>query len=187
MAFKTTNITKTRRAAFTLVEMMVAVGISSMVLLGIGSFSCYSGRSFAAMSNYVDLDRKSRNALDRMSRDIRQSNFLSSYSTNISGLIQTIVLNDYDGVNLTYAYNPAAKTLTRTKAGNSNTLLSECDTFSFGVFQRTPKGGTYEQFPTGSSSTCKVIQLNWICSRKIFGSKVNTESVQSAKIVIRKK
>jgi hypothetical protein len=31
-----------------------------------------------------------------------------------------------------------------------------------------------------------LIEVSWICSRQIFGKKVNTESVQTAKIVIRK-
>ncbi|MBI4659259.1 MAG: hypothetical protein HY735_10495, partial [Verrucomicrobia bacterium] len=54
------------------------------------------------------------------------------------------------------------------------------------IYQRNPIGGTYDQYPTGAASTCKLVQLRWICSRKILGVAKNTESVQSAKVVIRK-
>ena len=33
--------------------------------------------------------------------------------------------------------------------------------------------------------TAKLIDVSWKCSRKIMGEKLNTESVQTAKIVIR--
>jgi hypothetical protein len=31
----------------------------------------------------------------------------------------------------------------------------------------------------------KLVDVSWLCSRKILGRKVNTESVQTAKIVMR--
>jgi len=66
-------------------------------------------------------------------------------------------------------------------------LLSECDYLQFGIYQRNTISNTYDQFTTANPTTCKVVQLEWICSRKILGARLNTESVQSAKIVIRRK
>ena len=65
-------------------------------------------------------------------------------------------------------------------------LLIECDYLHFGIFQRNPVGGTYDQYPAATPATCKLVQLRWLCSRDLIHSKFNTESVQSAKIVIRK-
>jgi hypothetical protein len=46
---------------------------------------------------------------------------------------------------------------------------------------------TFEQFPTSAAAgNCKLVSVSWICSRSILGSRLNTESVQTAKIVIRK-
>ena len=56
----------------------------------------------------------------------------------------------------------------------------------FSLYQRNPINGTYDQYPTANPDTCKLVQLSWICSRNILGKKANTESVQSAKVVIRK-
>ena len=37
-----------------------------------------------------------------------------------------------------------------------------------------------------TATGAKLIKLNWTCSRTILGQAVNTESVQTAKIVMRK-
>ncbi len=171
-----------RRSAFTLVEALVSLGIGSLLLLVICSLSFYSSRSFAAMANYADLDNVSRNALDIMTRDIRQVSRLVSFTTNV------VRFEDFDGGTLTFTYSPTARTLTRNRNGNVEVLLTECDRLSFSIFQRNPIGGTYDQYPASESapSLCKLVQVNWTCSRQIFGKKVNTESVQTAKIVIRK-
>lgn len=183
MDFRTTS-TKSRRAGLTLVETLVAVGLSSFIGLAIAFLSFYSGRSFAAMANYVDLEKQSQYALNTMSREIRQADYLASCITN--GSYITSLTFSYDGTPLTYAFNQGARTLTRTYAGSSQTLLKECDFLSFLIFQRNPIGGTYGQYPAATPATCKMVQLTWVCSRTILGAKVNTESVQSAKIVIRK-
>jgi prepilin-type N-terminal cleavage/methylation domain-containing protein len=181
MVFKTT-FTKASQAGMTLVEFMVASAITSLLGLGVASLLFYSGRSFAAIANYVELDHSSRMALDRMSREIRQANRLTAFTST------SLTFEDADGGQLSYTYNTTAKTLTRTKDGvaDSSPLLEECDFLQFSIFQRNSVGGTYDQYAAATASTCKLVQLNWVCSRKIFGIPKNTESVQSAKIVIRK-
>ena len=81
------TITTTRRnhtSGLTLVELLVAAGLSTMVFASMASLMFFSGRSFVALANYVDLDNSSRSALDRMTTDIRQANKLTSYSaTNL--------------------------------------------------------------------------------------------------------
>lgn len=163
-------------------ELMVATAITSIVGLGVASLVFYSGRSFAAIANYVELDHRSRIALDTMSKEIRQANRLSSYTST------SLTFEDSDGTPLIYAYDSGTKTLIRTKNGvaDPKPLLQECDFLLFSIYQRNPVGGTYDQYPTATATTCKLVQLNWVCSRKIFGIAKNTESVQSAKIVIRK-
>lgn len=166
----------------TLVEIMVGSAIGSILLLSITSLSFYTGRSFASLANYVDLDNYSRKALDNMSQQIRQTNRLLSFTST------TLSFEDSDGGTLTYTYDPNARTLVRSKNGVNDPvpLLKECNFLEFSVFQRNPMGGSYNQYPTATAATCKLVQLKWICSRDMIRSRVNTESVQSAKIVIRK-
>lgn len=180
MVCKPTSTDRRRTGGFTLVEFMVASGIGLLVLTALAAFTSYTGRSFVAMGNYVDLDRASRNALDYMTKDIRQTQRLSGYASN------RIDFLDHDGGTLAYVYNAAARTLTRTKGSTNKVLLTECDALQFSIFQRNPVGGTYDQYPTATLADTKLVQVTWTCSRTIFGAKVNTESVQTAKIVIRK-
>jgi hypothetical protein len=180
MDFKATS-TKRRRAGVTLVEMAIALGIGSIGLLIIASLSSFTARSFAGLANYTDLDRMSRNALDVMSQQIRQTRRLTEGTTN------RLVFEDSDGGQLQYLYDPSAKTLRRIKSGEpTKLLLSNCKQLTFSMFQRNPVAGTYDVYPTASPATCKLIQLKWTCTRDLLVADANTESVQSAKIVIRK-
>jgi hypothetical protein len=122
-----------------------------------------------------------------MSSEIRQANKLTYYAPTelrfettdpVSGVTST----------LTYQYDPTARTLKRIFGGQTTVLLREITTNSlqFAMFQRNPVGGAVDQYPTSDPNLCKVIQMSWICSRNILGKQANTESVQSAKVVIRK-
>jgi hypothetical protein len=166
--------------AFTLTEFLIVVGVGGIVLAALAQLTYFTGRSFAALMNYTELDKYSRNALDQMVYKIRQANELKEYSSNRLVFV-------YNATNtLTYEYSPSYKTLTETVEGRRKTLLKECDLLTFSIFQRNTAAGTYDQFPaTMTNNAVKLVQLSWTCSRTVLGARINTESVQSAKIVIR--
>jgi len=175
------TFTKRRRqSGITIMEMMVGLTIGALVLAGLAQLTFYTGRSFAALMNYIELDRYSRNALDQMVFKIRQADELTSFTTNR-------MVFSYQRTNqLVYSYSPDSKLLTETLAGQTKTLLKGCDVLIFSIFQRNTASGTYDQFPaTMTNNAAKLVQLNWTCSRTVLGARINTESVQSAKIVIR--
>jgi Tfp pilus assembly protein FimT len=174
-----------RKHGFTLVEVLIMGAVATIVMAAVIVFSTFVTRSFLALGNYNDLDKASRNALDRLSREIRQTAALASYATN------QLVFVDYDGqTNLTYRWTPpagvAAGHLDRIKAGQTTVLLNQCDYLSFGISQRNPSNN-FNFYPaaTNNLATVKLIDLSWRCSRKILQQKVNIESVQTAKIVMR--
>ncbi len=178
----TTKRTARRTAGYTLAEAWISMGIACLLMLAVGSFGLYTGKSFAGLGNYVDLEIHSQTALDKMTKAIRQTQELTSYSTN------QLVFRDWDGVPLTYTYSPGARTLTQSKNGVTDVLLTECDYLCFSNYQRNPIEATYDQYPVTTSPTnTKLVSMTWVCSRTIIGTKLNTESVQTAKIVIRKK
>ncbi len=165
----------------TLIELLFSAAIGSLVLLTVTSLTIYSVRAFAAVFNYVDLDQYSRKTLDRMSLEIRQADQLTSYSTN------RLVFNFAGGVNnLSYTYDPVARTLMRTNGAQVETMLKECDVLTFSIFNHSNVSNSFDQFPAASGTNCKLVRVDWVCSRLLLGSKLNTESIQSAKIVIRK-
>lgn len=184
-----TSTSKTRCGGFTLVEMLIATAVGGLVLSAVMAMSLFSARSFAAIGNYVDLDIKSRTALDTMTSDIRQALDLSSATSNSLSFHLVDIGTGATNV-LQYTYDPSGKTLRRSYLGQTTMLLTNCTFMQFSLYQRNPIGGTYDQYPLDSFSQpglCKLIQLTWVCSRDVLkGRLVNTESVQSAKVVMRK-
>ena len=71
-----------RRRGVTLIELLASVGVGSLVLTVVAMLTVFTARSFEALKNYDSLDRYSRNALDTMSREIRQTRALTYYQTN---------------------------------------------------------------------------------------------------------
>ena len=168
------------RSAFTLVEVMVALLIASLALLVASQVTIFTSRSFVAMGNFADLDKASRNALDKMSRDIRQARVLGSYSST------SLTFSNLDGSSFIYNYNPEDKTLVcRTSSGATETLLKGCDFFSFRVWMRNPTNGFWFPYSsTADAKLTKLVDVSWRCSRPVL-NQLNTESLQAAKIVLR--
>ncbi len=162
----------------TLMETMVAMGIGSIIIAVVASLSLYSARSFAALTNYADLDRQSRNTLDSMSWKIRNAASLTTYNTNY-------LLFSYLGGTLSYTYSSTNKTLTENLNGTTKVLLKDCNSLTFTIYQRTTVSGTFDQYSTTNASLAKAVQVSWQCSRSILGSLINSESVQSAKVIMR--
>jgi hypothetical protein len=182
MASKTTfgRIGSHRRHGATLAEFLIGLGVASLVLLAVAGFTIFSSKSMVGIWNYVDLDQRSQVAIDTLTREVRQTTGLSEFATN------RLTFSESDGVPLVYEFFPGRKTLERTKGGNTKVLLTECDALTFAIFQRNPSNAVYDYFPTATATNCKLINVSWVCTRKILGSSVNSESVQTAKIVIRK-
>jgi hypothetical protein len=182
MFLKIKSIQKTRGAS--LIEMLISVAISGLVVVCLGAVSLYAGRTFVATTNYNELNSTSRNALDTLTRDIRQSFAVLSFTGN------TLTLLDGNSQPLVYSYSPTLRTLSRMSQsdGSNKILLTECDNLTFELFQRNTKPGTYDQYEASTGnwdSTCKLVQVSWVCSRTMMHYKIHTEIVQTAKIVIR--
>ena len=183
------------RAAFTLVELMVASSVGMMVLAAVSFMSLYASRSSIAVINYTDLEAKSRYALDVISRELRQASQVLSYQS--SATLKSLTLTNADqGASIVLTYDPAARTLALNKTGQASmTVLTECDRWDFGLYQRTPLVTSTNVFyypATNSAGTldpkiCKLINLSWKCSRLVAAQKLNTESVQAAQFVLRNK
>jgi len=176
-----------RNRGVTLPELMFTLAIGALLGLAVLSFSLYAGKSFAALTNYVDLEQKSQIALDSMTREVRQVNRVLSYGTMTwkgQTITNTLTFEDSDGQALTYMFTN--EVLFRSKAGVNRVVLTNCDFLTFQVFQRNPIGGAWDQWSTTVATNSKLISVSWVCSRNILGSRMNTESVQTAKVVIRK-
>ncbi|HEX5221699.1 MAG TPA: prepilin-type N-terminal cleavage/methylation domain-containing protein [Verrucomicrobiae bacterium] len=168
---------------YTLVEMTVAMAVFSISGLALASVFLFSIKSFAAMGNYAVLDQANREAMDQLTREIRQARQVTSYSTN------SITIVNGNSLAVTYLFRPSTSQLVRTASDGSNkVLLNDCKLIEFQLFQRNPVSGSYDIYPVATNNwqhTVKVVQLSWKTSRLINGL-AQSENVQTARIVIRK-
>ncbi|HKQ38807.1 MAG TPA: hypothetical protein VJ063_12070 [Verrucomicrobiae bacterium] len=161
---------------------MISLAISALVLAQVCVIWFYSSRAFVSQLNYVDMDQVSQRTLDRLSREIRQAKVMTIFSPN------RITLTDYDNQPLTYLFSESQ--LLRIKpnenGGKPSVMLKGLDSGSFAIYQRNPVEGKYDQYPTATPATCKLVEVKWRCKRKLIPSAPETkESMHSAKIVIR--
>src|SRR5882724_12815546 len=120
---------------FTLAEMSVAMAVSGIILTALLSFTMYASRSFAAMNNYVDLEQKSQNALDIMTRDIRETQYLTNYGTmTLNGQTITNSLTFLTDSNEFLSFQFTNNLLIKTRGAESWMLLTNVDYLNFQVF-----------------------------------------------------
>ena len=189
------RLSQTGSGGFSLVEVMIAMGLGSLVLAMVMSFSLFGARSSAAIGNYASLDGRSRYALDVITREIRQAAAVIAIQTNLP--VKSLTLTNTDeAATVTLTYDSTARTLVLAKTGQPDLLaLTECDRWDFALYQRTPWVTTTNVmfYPATNGSggidltVVKLINMSWKCSRQILAQKVNTESVQAAQIVLRNK
>jgi hypothetical protein len=177
------SITKSRKTrgplrAFTLVEFSIAMGIAALILVITSGLLLYSGRTFASLASYVDMQGTALSAIDHMTAEIRQLRGLTSFSSNSLTFVGT-------NQPVTYDYSPTTHKLTRTEGSlKAQTFLRGCDFLEFKVFQRTPIQGTFNQNPIAFPEEAKVVTINWRCSRSLGNFSV-TDTAQTAKVVLR--
>lgn len=173
-----------RTSGMTLVEVMTAMGIGALLITAMAGFIFYDSTSKVAIMNYIDLNQRSMQALDKMTSELRGMSRMISYSTN------RIVIRNADGENVAYEWDIGQQTLTRkntTLGGMAEVLLENCYDAEFQMFSAVPPTFGNENFTaTTNPSLCKMLLLRWSCERDISGRGLrNTESVQTAKIVLR--
>ncbi|MEY2429368.1 MAG: hypothetical protein QOJ40_2253 [Verrucomicrobiota bacterium] len=174
------------RSAWTLVEMVAALGVFSISGLALCTIFVYSIRSFAALNNYCTLDRANRQAMDLLTGEIRQAKQVTNYSTN--GTSTLTILNG-NGQTVTYTFSPTTKQMLRNDGTSTQVLLTNCSLLNFSLFCRAPITNSFDSYPVATNNwqqTVKVVQFTWKTSMTLPNAQVNSENVQTARVVIRK-
>jgi hypothetical protein len=173
----------------TLVELLFAVGIGSILVAGIAALSLYGARSFSAIGNFADLDADSRQALDLLSRELRKASAVWDVGTNLPVKWLSVTTNATFGSTAKVTWDSQARTLTLTTHAKDRILLDECDFWEVKLLGRVPNIGATNMGFTGpvARADCKAIEMSWRCSRTNQGQHLNTESLQRSQIVFRNK
>jgi len=170
-------VTSSASRGMTLVEMLIAIGVGSLVLMIIAAVFISSARSFAATSNYVNMDANSRIALDHLTRDIRAAGDLTEFTPTRLKFSKFSQTNTF----LVYSWDPDTRQLvgSSTDSTTTTTFLTECDQLVFSLYDSSFA-------PTTNISKSKGIRVSWKCSQTVLGNPT-TEEMQQATIIMRNK
>ena len=173
-------IRRTRPAAFTLIEVMIATAVASIVGVVIAGFIMFSVRSFASMANYTEMNQDSQLALDKMFKDIRQAKSLTGYTSN------KLTFVDVNGNTLKFKYDPTTGDLSRISGNQTSVLLSNCTSLEFWAYQPILVSNSFYCYTAAVATNARVIQVTWSSSgRFLRNQKTGTENTESAEIVMR--
>ncbi len=178
------------RQGWTLMEVMIAVGIFTLVGMALMGTYIFSVKSMASLAAYSVLDAQNRQAMDQLTCEIRQSKQVVAYTTNTI----TLLTANYDGSigpTIRYIFNPTTKKMIRRNLseGSDKVLLDNCSLLQFSLYTRCPSNQNFGVFPPAFnnwSNTVKVLQLTWKTSITQPSGIINSENIQTARIVIRK-
>ena len=159
---------------------MVGIALGSLLLLGVTSMYLFSLKSFTSMANYSELNGRNRYASDMITRDIRGATGVTSATSG------QLVLR-FGGADLTYNYDEDAGTLTRSYLEQDEVLLKGVNSLSFSLYQRPLNGAAYEKFSAATPSNAKLVGFQWECSRRVYGTRKNSQSLEAAIVKLRNK
>jgi len=109
---------KINRKGFSLIEMMVSLGILSLIIIGLVTFFSGGTRSWVTGQYQLEAQRNARFAIDRMVKEIREADSINDNSTS-----DNISFHSPFNGDIIYHYNSGDKAIYRQKNGNSSILI----------------------------------------------------------------
>ncbi len=163
------------RAGYTLVELLIAMGIGGIFLTGAMTSVNMLARSSVSVGHYANMNASSRRALEIFASDVRMAaDVVTSTSTNL-------VFEAYDDTNtlvtVSYAYDASADEVYRTYDGTTSTILTEVDDFSLGYYDLTGASTT-------NSLSVKEVEIDASLIRTVL-SLENTNEIISSRFMMR--
>jgi len=178
-----------RCRAFTLVEIMIAVSLLSLVLSTMIPTFIVFAKSIASLGNYASMSRDSRIGLELISRDFHAAEILTKATAN--ELTLTLPA-DAGGGTVNYKYTPGTVpgkgTFTRVTTPSSGTtqttqLLDDVVQFSMAYYNKL---GVDVSSSASVLSQAKSVQLNAKLEKTVVTT-ANTDYIISARFLMRNK
>ena len=173
---------KRRCRAFTLVEVMIASTLGTIVLAGVLSTFLMLGRSGANVANYSMMEAESRRALEELSQDLRMA---KEIEWNSAESVTLTVPDNYPSTanQVTYAFDSATKDFYRmpgtASATNPRTVLvRSAASCSFARFDR-------QNNATTNPRAIKRLQLTLVIRRKGQTVAAASNTIFSASYILR--
>jgi prepilin-type N-terminal cleavage/methylation domain-containing protein len=173
--------TRKRLSGFTLMELMIASGISLIILAAVFSAFIFMARGSFRMGQYADMESNARRALGYFSQDARQAE--GAAWTDLNTLQLTV-----KGKTVVYAYNSSTGTFSRREnAGTPRVLASNIDAFSFSAYQMTGTEISLSASLAAANTAVKMVQINFNLRETNRSTGIATSQVISSRCVLRNK
>ncbi len=168
--------------------MMIATAVFSIASIAVMTLFLFSVRSFGQLANYAELDAENRRAVDLLTREIRQAQYVNGFNNGASS--SWLSLRNGNNQDVTYSFDQATRTMSRTVGAQSQILLTNCTILSFNCYQRNPTLTGFEIYDIGQNNPkkyIKAVELTWKTRKTLNPTTlINSENVQTARIIIRK-
>lgn len=179
---------------FTLVEVMVAAGLSTLVLAGVLSAFLFIGRTGFSASGYSEMEAQVRRGFDTFANDARMASDIRWNGSQSVTLTLPTVTNATRQV--TYAYDPAAAGPTAQcfyrQAGAADSAAPRrilvrgvAADFSFARYKLAQDGVTDNA--AANDLETKLVQINLRVARAGMTVGATTQSARSARYLLRNK
>ncbi len=167
---------KSTRNGFSLVEVMVAMTLLSLIIsVGLTALTFIS-QSSASLTNYSVMSSQSRHALEEIARDIRMGYKVNSATTN------KLDFNIYGKAgttsNIVYEYSADEDKLFRTEnSGTKEEMMDDLTTFKFNFYNLRKEATT-------APISIKEVQVEGVMRKKAL-LRTNTNYIISARFMMR--
>lgn len=172
---------RTLQGGFTLVEVMVALALTTIIMAAVLTTYAITSRSFRAIANYAEIHADGRLAIDQFARDMRGVNRIVSVGS--SNLVVTIptAFNNVGGVltnkTVTYALNNKILYRGDSATGQNSPMAYNIHSLHFTLFDKVGN-------PTTLTANAKGIQID-LKLRKYVQSQLQSEDFLSARLDMR--
>jgi type II secretory pathway pseudopilin PulG len=176
--------------AFTLVEVLIAAGISVVVLAGVLTANLQVIRGGVRATEYAEMEAQVRRALDMLGRDLREA--LDITWNNESDLTLTIPTSDTTVGQVTYAWTSASGAFFRV-AGASSAAAGRLELVrGIRPLRGNAPGAVFTRFDRDGAEArtddaTKSIQITLTTTRTRTGMADMTQAAVSARFLMRNK
>ncbi|RKX34801.1 MAG: hypothetical protein DRP71_05970 [Verrucomicrobia bacterium] len=169
---------ESRKAGFTLTEVLIALVISTMLMAAVMSSYIFIAKSCVSLNDYSELDSETREAIETFSREVRAASDISGFSSSDMTLTLPGPGGDYT---VSYTYVPADGIFYRAYGtSNQKVLLKGVESFSLKRFNLLHN-------PAVNDLETKQIQLDAKTVRSGGVKFRATNNVLSARYIMRNK
>jgi type II secretory pathway pseudopilin PulG len=173
------NLRRRRQHGFSLVELLISLGLVMMLTLALLTSYVFIARGDRSLANYGEMNAQARKLLEQLGSDLRAATDVTNFTATSVSLTLPTNLAGTTTEDVVWDYDPAAKTVTRQNSTSVTTLARDVEIFAFYY-------SNSNNVQTSSLVEVKQVQLSMRIVR-LVASSITSEYVISAQFTMRAK